>query len=157
MYNDWAGQGGLRSMRFVSQSAVGLSCPNVKETSTLTTTMNPHSVDKSCQLQIFLKISAKSQLMEWSICSSYGKSINQYHISSFLLNFLFRRDARKSPHTTRVPNPYQTEEPSAPLDQDLQKPKHPGLPLDEWRALFEERFRNLRAVSFFDLRTQSMS
>ncbi|KAJ4478329.1 hypothetical protein J3R30DRAFT_3480519 [Lentinula aciculospora] len=57
--------------------------------------------------------------------------------------FTVRRDARLLPHVVRVPNPYQAENRILPPPRSLEA-THPSLPSNEWRSLFEIRFRNLR-------------
>ncbi|KAJ3883839.1 hypothetical protein F5051DRAFT_463920 [Lentinula edodes] len=60
--------------------------------------------------------------------------------------FTVRRDARLLPHVVRVANPFQVEQPSLPPPRSLET-THPSLPSNEWRYLFEIRFRNLRKAS----------
>ncbi|KAJ3854523.1 hypothetical protein EV368DRAFT_36599 [Lentinula lateritia] len=60
--------------------------------------------------------------------------------------FTVRRDARLLPHVVRVANPFQVEQPSLPPPRSLET-THPSLPSNEWRFLFEIRFRNLRKAS----------
>ncbi|GLB33990.1 putative survival motor neuron (SMN) interacting protein 1 (SIP1) [Lyophyllum shimeji] len=57
--------------------------------------------------------------------------------------FTVRRDARQLPHVTRASNPYEVEEPQA-VPSERVIPKHPSLPSEEWRSLFETRFKNFR-------------
>ncbi|KAK0468132.1 uncharacterized protein EV420DRAFT_1626088 [Desarmillaria tabescens] len=59
--------------------------------------------------------------------------------------FTVRRDAKKLPMVTRVPNPYEIPEtmvPPAPRRESSSR--HPLLPSAEWRAQFETRFKNFR-------------
>ncbi|KAJ7068476.1 hypothetical protein C8F01DRAFT_979630 [Mycena amicta] len=57
--------------------------------------------------------------------------------------FTVRRDARRLPHITRVPNPYELPERLPPTSDRLPS-AHPALPTPEWCALYETRFRNFR-------------
>ncbi|KAI0065972.1 hypothetical protein BV25DRAFT_1880026 [Artomyces pyxidatus] len=69
------------------------------------------------------------------------------------LQYLFtvRRDARRLPHITRAANPYELLPPSSEsvVEGDATPVEHeqsrPSLPSDEWRAVFERRFRNFRS------------
>ncbi|KAG6854901.1 hypothetical protein C0991_012091 [Blastosporella zonata] len=58
--------------------------------------------------------------------------------------FTVRRDARYLPHVTRVANPYETELSLPPKPDNRIIPKHLSLPSEEWRAIFELRFKNFR-------------
>ncbi|KAG6833939.1 hypothetical protein H0H87_007950 [Tephrocybe sp. NHM501043] len=58
--------------------------------------------------------------------------------------FTVRRDARQLPHVTRVVNPYEQEIPPPPKTDDRVIPKHIALPSEEWRNIFENRFKNFR-------------
>ncbi|KAF9006554.1 hypothetical protein BDQ17DRAFT_1351946 [Cyathus striatus] len=58
--------------------------------------------------------------------------------------FLVRRDARYLPHVTRVANPYETPESEQSFIPSDSVGTHPELPSDEWRGIFERRFRNFR-------------
>ncbi|KAF8743333.1 Survival motor neuron (SMN) interacting protein 1, partial [Rhizoctonia solani] len=51
--------------------------------------------------------------------------------------FLVRRDARSLPNTTRVTNPYAT--PNIQEPSSTQKPPHPCIPSEDWRAEFENK------------------
>ncbi|KIJ70127.1 hypothetical protein HYDPIDRAFT_164269 [Hydnomerulius pinastri MD-312] len=57
--------------------------------------------------------------------------------------FLVRRDARRLPHVTRVHNPYEFPEASVAKEVPLRPPVS-ILPCEEWRAVFQSRFCNLR-------------
>ncbi|KAG6915663.1 hypothetical protein DXG01_010533 [Tephrocybe rancida] len=62
------------------------------------------------------------------------------------LQYLFtvRRDARHLPLVTRVANPYEPEIPLPPKPDTRVIPKHISLPSQEWRTIFETRFKNFR-------------
>ncbi|KAK0498566.1 hypothetical protein EDD18DRAFT_1308743 [Armillaria luteobubalina] len=63
------------------------------------------------------------------------------------LEYLFtvRRDAKKLPMVTRVPNPYEIPDTMAPSTSARDSSsRHSSLPSTEWRAQFETRFRNFR-------------
>lgn len=58
------------------------------------------------------------------------------------------RDARTLPHVTRAPNPYEVKEVPRAEDPSLAASaiRHSGLPSEEWKKLFLQRFRNFRKV-----------
>ncbi|TFK28899.1 hypothetical protein FA15DRAFT_664999 [Coprinopsis marcescibilis] len=60
------------------------------------------------------------------------------------LEYLFtvRRDAQRLPGITRVPNPYEGQNPLP--DAVVLNGNHPSLPSKEWCDLLETRFKNLR-------------
>ncbi|KAG6821549.1 hypothetical protein H0H93_000058 [Arthromyces matolae] len=59
--------------------------------------------------------------------------------------FTVRRDARNLPHVTRAANPYEEPQPPLNLKADSRTlPEHISLPSEEWRSLFETRFKNFR-------------
>ncbi|KAF8076590.1 hypothetical protein FPV67DRAFT_423301 [Lyophyllum atratum] len=63
------------------------------------------------------------------------------------LQYLFtvRRDARYLPHVTRVMNPYEIDPlAEVPRTDNRVIPKHLTLPSEEWRSIFEARFKNFR-------------
>jgi Survival motor neuron (SMN) interacting protein 1 (SIP1) len=69
-----------------------------------------------------------------------------------LLRF-FRREERRLPLVTRVPNPYAVpEKPRLDSQKSREVESSAGaIPSEEWRTCFEERFRNLRTVSIAQL------
>ncbi|KAK0490796.1 hypothetical protein IW261DRAFT_1601581 [Armillaria novae-zelandiae] len=59
--------------------------------------------------------------------------------------FTVRRDAKRLPMVTRVPNPYEIPDTMAPSTSARDSSsRHPSLPSTEWRAQFETRFKNFR-------------
>ncbi|RDB22542.1 hypothetical protein Hypma_009989 [Hypsizygus marmoreus] len=62
------------------------------------------------------------------------------------LQYLFtvRRDARYLPHVTRVANPYEIASPQPSRSDTRTIPSHINLPSEEWRSIYEARFRNFR-------------
>ncbi|KAH7887594.1 survival motor neuron interacting protein 1-domain-containing protein [Phlebopus sp. FC_14] len=59
--------------------------------------------------------------------------------------FLVRRDARRLPHVTRAPNPYEVAAiGTAAREEPSSRPVANGLPCDQWRTVFQSHFRNLR-------------
>jgi len=59
----------------------------------------------------------------------------------------YRRDARYLPQVTRVANPFEKEDPNSLQQDNRVIPSHTILPSEEWRALFETRFKNFRKAS----------
>ena len=64
-----------------------------------------------------------------------------------VLLLFFRREERCLPLVTRVPNPYAAQENQRLGSDDEVGSSANVIPSEEWRTCFEERFRNLRAVS----------
>ncbi|KAL4249112.1 hypothetical protein ABKN59_005782 [Abortiporus biennis] len=63
--------------------------------------------------------------------------------------FTVRRDSRKLPNTTRVPNPYEVKDKPPEFvvgSSNLKKSAIP-LPSEEWRDIFVQRFKNFRKNS----------
>ncbi|KAG7449008.1 uncharacterized protein BT62DRAFT_929006 [Guyanagaster necrorhizus] len=59
--------------------------------------------------------------------------------------FTVRRDAKRLPMVTRVPNPYEIPDMTTPSASGRDSSSgHPSLPSTEWRARFETRFKNFR-------------
>ncbi|TFK71806.1 hypothetical protein BDN72DRAFT_895363 [Pluteus cervinus] len=60
------------------------------------------------------------------------------------LQYLFtvRREGRTLPHITRVSNPY--EQPEIPVASPRRTVAHPSIPTQEWRTIYENRFRGFR-------------
>lgn len=82
--------------------------------------------------------------MQYLFTVRYGVSSSS---PSSLITPLHRRDARYLPHVTRAPNPYEIDTPQ-PAQEDVHEiPNHITLPSEEWRTVFENRFKNFRKVS----------
>jgi len=69
------------------------------------------------------------------------------------LLLLNRRQERQLPLVTRARNPYTVKDTTWPKGETNGKGSDSAagsvLPSEEWRACFEERFRNLRAVRLY--------
>ncbi|KJA29872.1 hypothetical protein HYPSUDRAFT_126273 [Hypholoma sublateritium FD-334 SS-4] len=85
---------------------------------------------------------------------AYGKQIlpvanlpedfNEEPVDGLQYLFMVRRDARQLPSTVRAPNPYEKPEPEIVENVGGKSFDDIQLPSEEWRQLFELRFKNFR-------------